>query len=495
MTAIQRTDIAVVGGGFSGTMVLNHLIDKADKPLSIHWFDAAASEGKGAAYSTKDSAHLLNVRTEKMGAYSGRKDDFYQWLSTPEAQGAMDEICPGIQLDADSFAPRKLYGVYLESIVRKLERAARQKRIILHRMTGRVVNAQAACRKEIYLTYMQHDKAYTVEASAVVLATGNLPPQRFAFQSGMIQGKCGYVENVWQTPRNHLFPNCVKELPADAETVVIGTGLTMVDTILTLKSNGYKGTITAISRNGLLPASHANTKPYPDWQWITHPEKAPRKTARLLAGLRQEIAKAEAEGYDWRAVLDSLRPVTQTLWRQLNIQEKRRFLQKLFTFWNVHRHRMAPEIHAQLKSMQQNGSLKIVSGKIYYVGADDDGLTVAYRRRGTNRVESIRSPLVLNCTGPTYDVANSDHQLLKSMRDNELITVGPLRVGIETGADGSAKGKLPGIIFPIGTLRVGELLECTAVPELRDEAEIVAENVLKRLRLDYDVDLLAHMVI
>lgn len=495
MTAVAKTDVAVVGGGFSGSMVVAHLVEKAEAPLTIHWFDEAASGGKGVAYSTRDAAHLLNVPADRMGAYPDRKDHFHNWLQTDEGRAAIDRICPEATAEAGSFMPRKLFGAYVEVIVGQVVEQAQRKGVTLHRVSDRVTDAEPTEAGHVRLACQGRGGVKALEAAALVLATGNLPPQRFAFQSGMIQGKCGYVENVWRTPEEHVFPDCVKELPADAETVIIGTGLTMVDAVLTLRARGYKGTITAISRNGLLPAAHAAAEPYPAWDWVENPAKAPRRAAALLAGLRQEVARAAEQGYDWRAVVDSLRPVTQELWKRLNIHERRRFLHKLFTFWNVHRHRMAPEIHAQLRSMQQNGSLKIVSGKIYYVGADDDGLTVAFRRRGTNRVESIRSPLVLNCTGPTYDVAKSDHQLLRNMRDNELITVGPLRVGIETGGDGSAKGKLPGAIFPIGTLRVGELLECTAVPELREQAETVAERTLERVRQATGPDTLAYMVI
>ena len=158
---------------------------------------------------------------------------------------------------------------------------------------------------------------------------------------------------------------------------------------------------------------------------------------------------------------------------------------RLFTLWNVHRHRMSPDIYGELKAMQQSGGLKIIAGKIYYVGSDKDGLTVAYRKRGTNRVETLRPTLVINCTGPEYDIAVTGNALLRNLRDRELITVGPLRAGIEATDYGTAKGKASESLFPIGTLLVGEQLECTAVPELREQAQQTAVNVLNRLKILY----------
>lgn len=476
----KRTNVAVIGGGFSGAMVVAQIVKQCEGSITIDWFDTKDTNGCGIAYATDDVAHLLNVPACRMSAFPDKKEDLLEWLESRDGRKATDAVCPGQSFGPDSFVPRKLYGVYVQHIVRQALRQAEKKYIDIRQINARVVNAETDDDESIILTVQQDGINHRVEAETVVLATGNLPPRRFNFQTGMIGTKTGYVEHVWQTQPDHLFPQRVNELSADDEIVIIGTGLTMVDTVLTLRSRGYKGTITAISRHGILPTAHAHVKPYPAWSWVSQPESAPRNALGLLIGLRNEIKRAEAEGYDWRSVIDSLRPVTQKLWKQLSLHERRKFMRQLFTLWNVHRHRMAPEIHAQLKSMQQSGSLKVISAAIYYVGTDDDGLTVAYRRRGANRMETIRSPLVINCTGPTHDVASSGHQLLRNMRDNELITVGPLRVGIETALDGSAKGTAQARIFPIGSLLIGELLECTAVPELREQAHRVAESVVQR---------------
>lgn len=485
-----ESTVAIVGGGFSGALVLTNLVNRASGNLTIEWFESGDSLGTGIAYETKDYAHLLNVRAERMGALAGKPDDFYQWLQTEEGKNAVQVICPGKPVGKESFLPRALYAEYLRHIIKQGLAAARDKGIAVRIHRSNVVDASLhdATTQQIKLLAEQDGLLQETIADAVVLATGNLPPRHFHFQTGLIGGARHYVANVWDLPEDHIFPAHVHELSADDEIVIIGTGLTMVDTVLTLKSRGYKGTITAISRNGLLPASHADSKPYPAWDWVLAPQFAPRTALGLFKRLREEIARAEEQDYDWRSVVDSIRPATQQLWRQLSTNEKRKFLNRLFTLWNIHRHRMAPEIHAELKSMQQSGALKIIAGKIYYVGSDKDGLTVAYRKRGTNRVETLRPTLVINCTGPEYDIASSNHKLLRNLRDREMITVGPLRVGIEATRNGTAKGRAAESLFPVGTLLVGELLECTAVPELREQAQETAEKVLHRIAHLYETD-------
>lgn len=475
--------IGIVGGGFSGTMVLANLIRQANGPLTIHWFESGSERVTGVAYGTSEPSHLLNVRAERMGAFADAPDGFWHWLQTSEGK-EQAAAYPQVQ-DAgpDSYLPRELYGAYLRHLLQQSLEQARQKGILVHAHTATVVDAWPldANSHRIVLAADMEDRRESIVVDAVALATGNLPPRRFSFQPGLIEGARNYVADVWSLLRDDAFLSALPALSADTEVVIIGTGLTMADAVLSLKSRGFKGTITAISRNGWLPAVHHHTDTYPAWGWVMVPDSAPDTALGLLRGLRAEVRRAAQTGHDWRSVVDSLRPVTQILWKRLGPGEKRRFLKRLFTLWNIHRHRMAPEVHATLKAMQVSGALKILPGTLYYVGSDQDGLTVAYRKRGTNRVETLRPALVLNCTGPEYDIAVSDHKLLRNLRDRGLITVGPLRIGIELTAGGTAKGVADEAIFPLGTLLVGELLECTAVPELRQQAHAVAAGMVNRL--------------
>jgi uncharacterized NAD(P)/FAD-binding protein YdhS len=481
-TLIRPEDvrIAIIGGGFSGALALANIVHQTSGSISIDWFEPDGSLGTGAAYKTQENVHLLNVRAERMGAFPEKAGDFYHWLQSEEGKAAAELLWPGKAITGESYVPRIVYAQYLRHIVKTTLQDAKAKSVNITIHHAEVTDASLA--QDDSQKILLHSRQGDVLVDAAILATGNLPPKDFSFQAGLIDNHSSYVANVWKTPEDHIFPQRVGELSADAEVVIIGTGLTMVDTVLTLRTRGYKGTITAISRGGNLPAPHAHSKSYPAWDWTLAPQFAPRTTLGLLVRLREEVRRAKVQGYDWRAVIDSIRPVTQQLWKQLGMTEKRRFMKKLSTFWSIHRHRMAPDIYTELKTMQQSGALKIAAGKIYYVGSDKDGLTVAYRKRGTNRIETLRPQLVLNCTGPEYDIAASRHTLLKNLRDRELITVGPLRIGIETTLLGSAKGKAPDSLFPMGTLLVGEQFECTAVPELRQQAQEVATRVLARVQ-------------
>ena len=470
--------IAIVGGGFSGAMVLANLVAQAKTALTIYWYEASENRATGIAYSTSESVHLLNVRADRMGAWADAPDDFFRWLQSPEGKAHSARYSNHATWNAESFVPRALYGNYLQHVVAEALRRAAEKSIDIQRVHAEVVDATHTSNGGLMLGVLQAGEAQQQAVDALVLATGNLPPKAFGFEAGLIEHAHAYVPDVWHMPAGHCYPQQVHTLPEDATIAIIGTGLTMVDTVLTLQARGYRGNIIAISRHGLLPAAHANCNAYPAWEWVNAPAQAPRTALGLLVRLRKEIRFAAAHHYDWRSVIDSVRPVTTPLWAQLEMPEKRRFLRKLLTFWNVHRHRMAPEIAAQIQALRESKRLKIIAASIYYMGSDAEGLTLAYRRRGSSTLETLRPTLVLNCTGPTSDVAASDHRLLKNLRDRQLVTIGPLRAGIETTRYGTASG-LSSAIYPMGSLLVGERLESAAVPELRQQAASLATQMLE----------------
>ncbi len=88
------------------------------------------------------------------------------------------------------------------------------------------------------------------------------------------------------------------------------------------------------------------------------------------------------QGSDWRPVVDSLRPVTQTLWRSLGNTERARFVRHLAPRWDVHRHRVAPQIDELLQAKRQSGRLIVVAGRVLSVANDSDTIEMSVRRRG-----------------------------------------------------------------------------------------------------------------
>lgn len=464
--------VAIIGGGYSGTAVLAHLVRGAHGPLRIEWFDAQGEFGPGLAYSTRHLCHRLNVRAANMSAFADIPDDFCRWLEEESARDPQGELAAGGYGPGD-FVPRYFYGLYLRDVAERALQEAADKGVEVNRHAHSVERASRAEQDGRPVIALEVEGGEQFICDYAVLATGNVKSALVTSPEGGQQGMPVVIADVWAAIGDEETMARIRALPETATILVVGTGLTMVDIVMTLESSGFKGKIIAASRRGLLPRVHEVFRPYPGWTWGENPASAPRTALGLLRGMRAQVRTAQAEGYDWRAVVDSLRGVTTDLWRGLDLNQKRRFMRRLMPYWGVHRHRMAPEIHETLQAMIQSGKLRIMAGR-FEPGANGDMAV-----RGSGGRVPIRPAMVFTCTGIEYDVSLGGG-LLRAMQEAGLITSHPLRMGVQVDAQETAAGAAEGLIYPIGNLLIGEHLECTAVPDLRVRAGKIARDICAR---------------
>ena len=88
---------------------------------------------------------------------------------------------------------------------------------------------------------------------------------------------------------------------------------------------------------------------------------------------------------------------------------------------------------------------------------------------------------IVNATGPEPDLTRSASPLVQQLFADGYVTAGPLRMGWATTADGqlcdSLGNPVPGL-WTLGCTRKGELLESTAVPEIRAQAAALATSIV-----------------
>jgi uncharacterized NAD(P)/FAD-binding protein YdhS len=483
-----RKRVAIIGGGFSGALTLVQMVKQAvdgEQGVVIDMIEPHDVLGQGVAYGTHDIAHLLNVRAGNMGAFADDVGHFYTWLRSDAGQQACQGVWSAVhKVSPQDFVPRSVYAIYVDALVQDALRIAKNNGIEVrhhraHAVDAKEVSVHGASQLEITLADVNSQQEHLVSADMVVLATGNLPPRKHAFISDDVMQSASYIHDMWHAMQDDTWAARISALRAEDTVVIIGTGLTMVDSVLSLRSLGYRGNIVAISRSGWLPHAHdeAGVAPYPAWAWCLHPESAPNTALGLLVGLRQEIRTAAAQGYDWRRVIDSLRPVTQQLWAQLPVAQKKKFYARLFTLWNIHRHRMSPDIATKIHNLQRDGVLKVVAGRITQVDSttEDGLLNVKYiYSHNKNVLANIDTKMLVNCTGPDYRIHASGHALLQRLLEKGFIQENPLGIGITMTTQHLAQGSASTALIPVGTLRIGEMLECTAVPELRQQVYDVA---------------------
>jgi uncharacterized NAD(P)/FAD-binding protein YdhS len=404
--------IAILGGGASGTLLAAELLRRADRPLEIVLVEPRPALGRGPAYTTPFPVHLLNVPAGRLSARADDPGHFVAWLR--ERDPALGET---------SFVERKLYGSYIESVLAQARSAARAK-VRLDHLQDEVVDLMAADdRVELFLSCTP-----PFRADRVVLALGNLAPDTLARLAPDGNDPVRYVRDPW-APGALDFPQ------PDGDVLVLGTGLTAVDVVLGLRHRGHEGRMLAVSRHGLLPEVHAlptvGAGPVaPTWEF-----EPPLSLRRILGEVRAQVRRARSAGGDFRVVVDSLRTRTQALWRGLTPADRARFIRHLQPFWDVHRHRMAPQVAASLRGLIATGAVTVVAGKVESIEERGGHVYGRIRPRGAPQSDTVEVRHVVDCTGPAA-VARRGHPLLRRLLESGLVRADALGLGLDVTPEG-----------------------------------------------------------
>jgi uncharacterized NAD(P)/FAD-binding protein YdhS len=470
--------IAIIGGGFSGTMALYHLASHAPEGSTLLLFDKEGLFARGIAYSTRDPWHLLNVRASRMGAISGEPRHFYDWLHRyPEKWRHLAPDFLTMEVGELTYMPRMVYGAYLADLLTQAQQTAKSRQITIHLKQDAIKSLAPVTPQAGAPLHLTSQRGEMFEVSKVILAVGNIAPRSHLFD-GLVP--CAeLVANLWhQRADSFLQHPSLAHLPADSTVAIFGTGLTMVDAVASLYYRQFPGKIIAISRHGLLPRVHRHSQEYPPF---LHEGNTPLTALGLHQAIMQEIEKAELEGYDWRMVIDALRKHTNMLWQRLPLQERRRFMEDVMPWWNVHRHRMPQRSFEMMEELRLQGRLTLLPGRVMHLSRQPEGFALYMRSRSEENIRQLSANYLINATGFSYDIAQSQNPLLMQMRDEGYLRVGALRTGLETDGEYRITGRAYGSIYATGPLLFGELLESIAVPELRDQAKEAVEKLLTDL--------------
>jgi uncharacterized NAD(P)/FAD-binding protein YdhS len=242
-----------------------------------------------------------------------------------------------------------------------------------------------------------------------------------------------------------------------------------LDAALALLGQSRDCEVTALSRRGLLPQVH-------DLRRAPAPPPAFGDTGNLRAvfrELRSRIQTLRESDGCWRQAVDALRPLSNTVWQQLPLNDQRRFLRHIRTYWETHRHRMAPQVVRQLDEYRQRGSFHVLAGRIREMKRKDSAVELKLATpRG--REFPLQVHRVINCSGIHEDYSRAPRPLIR----RGLARANALGLGFRTDPAGAlidVHGNPSTSFFTLGPPRRGELFETTAVPEIRVQAEALAK--------------------
>jgi uncharacterized NAD(P)/FAD-binding protein YdhS len=460
----SAVDVAIIGAGFCGSMVAVNLLRKAKTHIHIALIERSGWFARGLAYGTTDRSHLLNVPAAKMGAFPDDHEHFYRWACENPEELKLQGVN---SVQPNSFLPRVLYGKYLSSLLDQ----ANNLRGSLQRITAEAIDVapQANGRFRVKLRNQP-----SLVAQHVVLALGNFPPGDPKLWDQRFHRSERYLQNPWSEDTR-------RKLAEPGDILILGSGLTGLDLLLSLAPSKNEGAIHVLSRRGLFPRPHRVVKPSPSFLDSESLPRTARQACRLVRG---QVEQAEAAGIDWRAVIDSMRPYSQQIWKQWSKEERRRFLRHLKAFWEPHRHRAAPEALELLSQLEKEGHLQCHRGRIFSISQEKDTISAAFRDSISHQHRTLRVGYVVNCTGPECNYHKLTDPLVVRLFSRGIIVPDPLFLGLDVGLGGTIlnqQGERVTHLYTIGSPQKGILFETTAVPELRVQAAELADRILYQL--------------
>lgn len=462
----QNADILIIGGGLSGTMLAVQLL-RLPGQRRILIIEPRAELGRGEAYSAVELGHTLNGNAARMSVDPDNPDDLTQWLTAHIAAGGWPESAEQDVPVSELFPPRGLFGVYVQQRLAEARVVSAQHGSTVEHVRAEVVDLQTDADS----VQMSLSNGQTLRGAYAVLATGMFPAARTPQKES--SGLNAAALDPWDVA-------AMRQLDPQSTVLIIGSGLTMVDAVVSLEQAGHRGPIEVFSRHGLLP--HVRRQP-PAWVDFLAEDQSIRTPRQLLRELRRHCREAIAQGIDWQAPLDTVRAHIGRLWSQATDVQRRQFVRHVRPWWESHHHR-SPPLSAQLvERLQGEGRLRIQAAS--FKGLEPcakGGVSIRIRRRGDAETCLIHGAALINSSGIEYDWRRVARPLPQQLLARGLVRSGPLALGIAAAIDGAVlneHGQVANRLFAMGPPLRGMWWESTAVTDVASQAKALALRLVR----------------
>ncbi|VVO55019.1 FAD/NAD(P)-binding protein [Pseudomonas fluorescens] len=464
----QTADILIIGGGLSGTMLAVQLL-RLPGQRKILIIEPRAELGRGEAYSAVELGHTLNGNAARMSVDPDNPDDLTHWLTAHIAGGGWPESAEQDVPVSELFPPRGLFGVYVQQRLAEARAVGALQGSTVEHICAEAVDLQSDSGS-MQLTLSD---GRILRGSQAVLATGMFPAARTPQTQSC--GLNAAALDPWDVA-------AMRELDPQSTVLIIGSGLTMVDAVVSLEQAGHRGPIEVFSRHGLLP--HVRRQP-PAWVDFLAADHSIRTPRQLVRELRRHCRDAIAQGIDWQAPLDTVRAHIARLWSQATDVQRRQFVRHVRPWWESHHHRSPPLSAELIERLHKEGRLRIhaASFKGIEPGAGD-AVTIRIRPRGEAETSTVSGAALINSSGIEYDWRRVARPLPQQLLARGLVQPGPLALGIRAkdGAVVDAEERVSSQLFAMGPPLRGMWWESTAVTDVAAQAKALARRLVDSLR-------------
>ncbi len=204
--------IVIIGGGFSGAAVAIELLRLAPNGVRVTLLEPRQSPGAGVAYSTAEPTHRINVPAARMQLAYDEEGAFDHWY---RHQPAFTVDVQALRPDGSVYPQRGQFGRY---VAQRFADAAASSGGRLRHLRDRAL--------AFHQGTVTTDGGLQLKADLLVLAISHPPPSLPA-QAEAWRHHPALIANPWQ-------PGALDAIAPHARVAVMGTGLTMADTVATL---------------------------------------------------------------------------------------------------------------------------------------------------------------------------------------------------------------------------------------------------------------------
>ncbi|CAN5483341.1 FAD/NAD(P)-binding protein [soil metagenome] len=455
--------VVIIGGGASGVLTGVNLAQRSSVPLRVTVICPGKIVGSGIAFSQDAESHLLNVVAEKMSAFPDEHDHFVKWLiSSRYSEFHSDTL-------SKSFLPRTIYGEYLFDVWKRAGNHCSEGTEIIA-IEDRAVDVRRNGESNFTVVLTSGKE---LNAQYVVLAISNALPRNPEITDKSFYQSAKYFNNPWDR-------SVTEELDCNKDVLLIGNGLTMVDTVVSLTKKKLKGVINSISPHGFSILPHRNNGI--TYNGFVKEMDSVKGLTQYVALFNKHVKKIRGLGLSAETIVDSLRPVTQSVWMSLTECEKKKFIARLRHMWGAMRHRLPAQHYDLIQKLKADGKLKIWAGSISDLTLCGNEVAVSFYERKTKSPKMLTVSRVINCTGPELDIERINDPLFKNLIRRNFISSDPFKMGLLIDPVtfqllDPLHNPVPNF-FALGALLRGVLWETTAIPEIRNQARQIADRIL-----------------
>jgi uncharacterized NAD(P)/FAD-binding protein YdhS len=500
--------IAIIGAGFSGVVIASQIVmqrmaqpaSELDRellnkhgglrPIAITLYEP--EEVGGTPYRDARPEHPTNIPIGRMSAFTNNNKHLMEWLNEKADKTTWPEEWWNKRWTASDFLPRRLYRLYIQSLLDELRQYAlftgatvklaqaelAHLEIDESELRALLTLAEPHQGEDAVLAAIERGAGNTEEADLVVLATGHVDAPLPSFVEESAASSPSLITNIYKQHKRF------QSIGQSESVLIVGTGLGAMDALRTLARQTHQGPVYLCSRHGqmhhLYPEDHKPGRYQPDVDIERNTLANVHTADELKNWLDGHLSKGEEEKIESEYVLQALQELMADCFKAMEDAEQREFLHQYGGWLNAKRIGMPPDMEQIFEKLDA----RIITMQAKSLTHENNTFQLTGNHSANGLSTGIYADHAILATGLHTDYARHAPDWLKELMDQGTVVPHHLGMGLdvihETGQVVNSEGRRSRVLYAIGPMRLGTTFENTGmlgvgqgVPELRRQAYVL----------------------